>query len=64
MNIYLCGPNESLEEALQNINDKDPDGRSFTLDNEADRCYIGDERFTNAPVIINYHNTYYAPRQV
>lgn len=62
MNIYLCGKEESLAEALQNINANDAEGRTFLLDEETDRCYIGDEKFANAPVIINYHNTYYALR--
>ncbi len=63
MNIYLCSNDETLEQAVENINKNDRDGRTFTLNPETDRCYIGDEKFTSAPVIINYHNTYYAPSQ-
>ncbi len=63
MNIYLCSNDETLEQAISNINKNDPDGRTFVIDPDNDRCYIGDERFANAPVIINYHNTYYAPKQ-
>ncbi len=63
MNIYLCSNDETLSQALENVNKNDKDGRTFVLDEEADRCYIGDEKFINAPVIINYHNTYYALRQ-
>ena len=63
MKIYLCGNDESLQDALRNVNESDPDGKTYVLDEEKDRCYIGDERFAKAPVIINFHNTYYAPRQ-
>ena len=34
--------------------------KKYTFDKEADRCYIGDEAFVSAPVLINYKNTYYA----
>lgn len=61
MNIYLCGRGESLSEALENINKNDKEGRTFILDEQKGRCYVGDEQFRNAPVIINYNNTYYAP---
>ncbi|WP_026511194.1 MULTISPECIES: hypothetical protein [unclassified Butyrivibrio] len=64
MNIYLCSPEESLNEALDNIMKNDPDGRKFTLDEDRDRCYIGDEVFSTAPVIINKHNQYYAPKEI
>ena len=60
MKMYLCGREETLEEVLKRVNESDPDGRTFTLDQEADRCYIGDERFSNADVLINYRNTYFA----
>ncbi len=63
MNIYLCNNEETLEQALENINKNDPQGRTFKLDPDADRCYIGDEKFAGAPVLINYHNTYYALKQ-
>ena len=63
MNIYLCAKDETLQEVLQRINENDPEGRTFELSEETDRCYIGDEKFASAPVIINYHNTYYAPRR-
>ena len=64
MNIYLCGVNETLSEAIDNINKNDKEGRTFALDEKKDRCYVGDEKFREAPVIINYHNTYYAPTLV
>ena len=64
MNIYLCKPDETLSQALEAIMEKDPDGRKFTCDEEKDRCYIGDEAFINAPVIVNKNNQYYALRQV
>jgi hypothetical protein len=60
MRIHLCKGDETLEQALEIINDNDPDGRTYTFDKEADRCYVGDEAFVNAPVLINYKNTYYA----
>lgn len=60
MNIHLCKGDESLEQALELINANDSEGRKYTFDKEADRCYVGDEAFVNAPVIINYKNTYYA----
>ncbi len=60
MNIYLCSNDETLSQALENINKNDSEGRVFTLDKDRDRCYIGDEQFKTAPVIINYRNTYYA----
>ena len=62
MRIHLCKGDETLEQALAIINDTDPEGRTYTLDKDRDRCYVGDEAFANAPVIINYNNTYYALR--
>ena len=64
MNIYLCGRGESLEDALNFINEHDSEGRKFSFDKEADRCYVGDEAFVSAPVLINYKNTYYALHEV
>ena len=64
MKIYLCGADETLSQALQNIIKNDPDERQFTLDEEKDRCYIGDEVFSTAPVIINKNNQYYALREI
>ncbi|WP_029322548.1 hypothetical protein [Butyrivibrio sp. AE3004] len=64
MKIYLCGPDETLSQALSNVMKNDPDERTFTLDEEKDRCYIGDEVFSTAPVIINKNNQYYAVREV
>ena len=58
MRVHLCKGDETLEQALAFIND--PDGVTYTFDQEADRCYIGDEVFVNAPVLINYKNSYYA----
>lgn len=60
MKVHLCKGDETLEQALAFINDNDPDGRTYTFDREADRCYIGDEAFVNAPILINYKNSYYA----
>lgn len=60
MNIHLCKGDETLEQALEYINNNDSEGRKYTFDKEADRCYIGDEAFANAPVIINYKNQYWA----
>ena len=54
MNIHLCKGDETLEQPLQYINNK------YTFDKEADRCYIGDEAFVNAPGLINYRNQYWA----
>ena len=42
------------------INEHDSEGRKYTFDKEADRCYVGDEDFANAPVLINYKNMYWA----
>lgn len=64
MNIHLCKGDESLEQALVYINEHDSEGRKYTFDKEADRCYIGDEAFVSAPVLINYKNTYYALHEV
>ncbi|MCR5556137.1 MAG: hypothetical protein K6F75_01075 [Butyrivibrio sp.] len=60
MNIHLCKGDETLEQALEYINAHDSEGRKYTFDKEADRCYVGDEAFANAPVIINYKNMYWA----
>ncbi len=60
MYIHLCKGDETLEDALKFINENDSEGRTYTFDKEADRCYVGDEAFANAPVIINYHNQYWA----
>ncbi|RKM61262.1 hypothetical protein D6855_05055 [Butyrivibrio sp. CB08] len=64
MNIHLCKGDETLEQALEYINSHDKDNRKYTFDKEADRCYIGDEAFSTAPVLINYKNTYYALHEV
>ena len=64
MNIYLCKGDETLLQALENINQSDSEGRKFELDEEKDRCYIGDEAFANAPVLIMKQNRYYALRMV
>ncbi|WP_029231617.1 hypothetical protein [Butyrivibrio sp. VCB2006] len=64
MQIHLCKGDETLEQALEFINNNDSEGRKFTFDKEADRCYIGDEAFVNAPVLINYKNQYWALRIV
>ncbi len=60
MNIHLCKGDETLEQALEFINNNDSEGRKYTFDKEADRCYVGDEAFVNAPVIINHNNQYWA----
>jgi hypothetical protein len=64
MNIHLCKGDETLEEALAYINENDRDGKKYTFDKEADRCYIGDEAFASAPVIINYKNSYWALHEI
>ena len=64
MNIHLCKKEETLEQALEYINEHDSEGRKFTFDKEKDRCYIGDEAFTTAPVLINYKNMYWALHEV
>lgn len=64
MNIHLCKGDETLEQALEYINEHDSEGRKYTFDKDADRCYIGDEAFVSAPVLINYKNTYYALHEV
>lgn len=64
MNIHLCKGDETLDQALAYINEHDSEGRKYTFDKEADRCYIGDEAFVSAPVLINYKNTYYALHEV
>ena len=64
MNIHLCKGDETLDQALQYINEHDSEGRTYTFDKETDRCYIGDEVFASAPVLINYKNTYYALHEV
>ena len=60
MNIHLCKGDETLEQALSYINEHDSEGRTYTFDKEADCCYVGDEAFANAPVLINYKNMYWA----
>lgn len=60
MNIHLCKGDETLDDALKFINENDKEGFKYTFDKESDRCYVGDEAFVNAPVLINYKNTYYA----
>ncbi len=64
MNIHLCKGDETLDQALEYINEHDNEGRKYTFDKNADRCYIGDEAFVSAPVLINYKNTYYALHEV
>ncbi|MBE5859506.1 MAG: hypothetical protein E7301_05205 [Butyrivibrio sp.] len=64
MNIYLCKGDETLSQALEKINQTDAEGRKFELDEEKDRCYIGDEVFATAPVLIMRQNRYYALREV
>ena len=64
MKIYLCGPEETVSQAVERAIQNDPDGRNFVCDEEKDRCYIGDEVFSTAPVIINKNNQYYALRVV
>ena len=60
MNIHLCKNDETLEQALEYINEHDSEGRKYTFDKEKDRCYVGDEAFASAPVIINHKNNYWA----
>ena len=64
MNIHLCKGDETLDDALKFINENDSEGRRYTFDKEADRCYIGDEAFKSAPVLINYKNNYWALHDV
>ncbi len=64
MKIYLCGPEETLSQAVEEAIKNDPDGRQFECDEQRDRCYIGDEVFKTAPVIINKNNQYFALRVV
>ena len=64
MNVHLCKNEETIEEALECINEHDPEGKQYTVDVNADRCYIGDEKFIQAPVLINHKNQYYACREV
>ena len=45
MNIHLCKGDETLEQALEYINEHDKEGKKYTFDKEKDRCYIGDEAF-------------------
>ena len=63
MYIYLCKNDETLEQALASINENDSEGRKYTFDKEKDRCYVGDEAFATAPVLINYKNKYWALRE-
>lgn len=60
MYIHLCKGDETLEQALDYINEHNSEGRKYSFDKDADRCYVGDEAFANAPVIINYQNKYWA----
>lgn len=64
MNIHLCKGDETLDEALKYINEHDKENKKYTFDKEKDRCYIGDNAFSSAPVLINYKNTYYALHEV
>jgi len=64
MNVHLCKNDETLQEALDYINEHDAEGRKFAVDENSDRCYIGDEVFASAPVLINHQNKYYACRLV
>ena len=64
MNIHLCKGGETLDEALEYINKNDKEGKKYTFDKEKDRCYIGDEVFSSAPVLINYKNNYWALHEV
>ncbi|WP_026660842.1 hypothetical protein [Butyrivibrio sp. AC2005] len=64
MKMYLCQPDETLSQALEEVIKNDPDGRTFECDEQKDRCYIGDEVFSTAPVIINKNNQYFAVRTV
>ncbi len=64
MNIHLCKGDETLEQALEYINAHDSEGYKYTFDQTADRCYIGDEKFATAPVLINYRNNYWALHKV
>ncbi|WP_026665185.1 hypothetical protein [Butyrivibrio sp. FC2001] len=64
MKIYLCSPDETLSQAIEEVTKNDPDQRTFECDEQRDRCYIGDEVFSSAPVIINKSNQYYALRVV
>ena len=60
MNVHLCKNDETIEEALEYINAHDPEGRKYTVNPMSDKCYIGDEAFVAAPVLINHKNQYYA----
>ncbi len=64
MNIHLCKGDETLEQALEYINAHDNEGRKYTFDKEKDRCYVGDEAFASAPVLINYKNNYWALHEI
>ena len=64
MNIHLCKGDETLEDALNYINENDKEGKRYTIDRELDRCYVGDEAFRTAPVLINYKNNYWALHEV
>jgi hypothetical protein len=64
MNIHLCKGDETLEDALNYINENDKEGKRYTFDRELDRCYVGDEAFRTAPVLINYRNNYWALHEV
>ncbi len=64
MKIHLCKNGETLEQALAFINENDSEGRTVSFDKEKDRCYVGDEAFASAPVLINYQNKYWALHEV
>jgi hypothetical protein len=64
MNVHLCKGEETLQEALEYINTHDAEDRKFTFDEEKDRCYIGDEAFKTAPVLINWKNKYWALHEI
>ena len=64
LSIYLCQKDETIADAIQKINENDPDGKKYAVDETADRCYVGDERFANATRLINCRNCYYAVRKV
>lgn len=63
LSIYLCKGTETVNQAIKAINEQDPAGRKFEVDEAADSCIIGDERFTSAPWIINCRNRYWAVRE-
>ncbi|MCH4191132.1 MAG: hypothetical protein LKF52_02405 [Butyrivibrio sp.] len=64
LSIYLCKRDETIADALKKINETDPDGKVYAVDEDTDRCYVGDERFVHAPKLINCQNHYWAVREV